>query len=53
MQIAGRFFKIKARGTSLTQELRGGSVTFLTVRQVPGRPRTNTQMSWIARRSSG
>ncbi|KAL6774528.1 XUV2 [Auxenochlorella protothecoides x Auxenochlorella symbiontica] len=29
--IVGRYFKVKERNTSFTQELRGGSVTFLTV----------------------
>lgn len=27
----GRFFMVKERNTSLTQEIRGGAVTFLTV----------------------
>jgi hypothetical protein len=31
LQAFGRFFCIKERNTSLTQEIRGGSVTFLTV----------------------
>lgn len=31
-QAVGRFFLVKERNTSLTQELRGGLVTFLTVR---------------------
>lgn len=36
LQIVGRYFKVKERNTSFTQELRGGSVTFLTVRWRPG-----------------
>lgn len=32
VQAVGRFFLVKERNTTFTQELRGGMVTFLTVR---------------------